>query len=75
MNVGISNFGAEFNPNTGEWIGNEAASFVTNIGDGSIVISPSGDGLSVEVGGSVGIVDVGVVITEDGDVFRCLALV
>lgn len=30
--------------------------------------------MSVEVGGSVGIVDVGVVITEDGDVFPMLGL-
>ena len=51
VNVGIFNFGAEFNPNTGEWTGNETASFITNIGNGSIEFAPSGDGLAVEGAG------------------------
>lgn len=74
VNVGIFNFGAEFNPNTGEWTGNETATFVTTIGNGSVEIAPSGDGISVEVGTSIGIVDVGVVITENGDVLPMFGL-
>lgn len=74
VSVGIFNFGAEFNPNSGEWTGNEVASFITNIGSGSIEIAPDEDGMSVEVGGSIGIVDVGVIITDDGDVFPIFGL-
>lgn len=74
VNVGIYSFGAEFNPNTGEWTGNETASFVTGLGNGAIDIAPTDNGLSVKATGSIGVVDVGIIITGDGDVLPVLGL-
>lgn len=72
LNIGIYNFSKEFDPNTGEWALNETASFVTNVGNGSIELAPSDEGLAVELSGSISFVDIGIVITEDGEVLPML---
>lgn len=74
VRVGVYNFSAEYNPNTGNWNANELASFGTSVGSAQINMNPNGDGLAVQVSGTVGIVDVGVFISENGDVFPVMGV-
>lgn len=74
FNIAIFNFSAEFDPNTGVWSGNDSAEFVTSVGSADFGMTPSEDGISVNVSGHVGFAEIGIIITEDGEVFPVLGL-
>jgi hypothetical protein len=61
LKLGVYSFNQEFNPNTGSWT-DAGTGVVSSYGRGSISILPNENGLQVEFGGRLGVVDLALVV-------------